>query len=276
MKNVTLAVGLAVALVCGGIPVKAQEKPDTRKEYLDLVRSISAKLKDNKRSEQDMADELKKFDALLEQHKDDHSSEAAQILLMKAMLYLQVFKQSDKGLAMMQQLKQNYPGTMEAKKMDEFIPKVEKQIEIEKAASKLKEGVAFPDFEEKGLDGKVLSVSGLKGKVVLVHFWAASNEACVAELPGLLDAYKKYHKQGFEILGISLDRDKTAFSAFLKEREVPWGQYFDGMGVENKLAVRYSVLRTPTTYLLDREGKIVAKNVSSKDLPEQLAKLLKN
>jgi thiol-disulfide isomerase/thioredoxin len=94
----------------------------------------------------------------------------------------------------------------------------------------LKPGVVFPDFNEKDLAGEPLSIAKFKGKVVLVDFWATWCGPCRGELPNVLAAYKKYHDKGFEIIGISLDRDENALKSFIKENGMVWPQYFDGLG----------------------------------------------
>lgn len=275
MKNTLITAICAVALLMNGGQAAAQEKKDAKSQLQELVRSINGKLKNGKRTESDLADDLKKFDTLLSQHQGEQTGEVAQILLMKAMLYIQVLEQSEKGLAMLKQIKQDFPQTAEAKRMDEIIPVVEKQAEAQKLQSKMKEGAAFPDFDEKDLEGKPLSIANYKGKVVLIDFWATWCGPCVAELPNVIDAYKKYHDKGFEIIGISLDQERDALTNFMKKQGMTWKQYFDGKGWQNKLAVQYGIHSIPATYLLDGEGKIVAKDLRGEALSAQLAKLLK-
>jgi peroxiredoxin len=96
----------------------------------------------------------------------------------------------------------------------------------------------------------------------------------VLELPKIQDAYNKYHDQGFEVVGISLDEDKARLEQFIKQRKMPWPQFFDGKKWENKLAVKYGVEQTPTGYLLDRDGKIIAMPTAEDDLDSEIAKAL--
>lgn len=135
-------------------------------------------------------------------------------------------------------------------------------------------GASFPDFNEKDLDGKPLSVANYKGKIVLIDFWATWCGPCVHEMPNVLKTYEKYHDKGFEIIGISLDKDKEKLVAFLKSNNVQWPQYFDGNGWQNKLAVQYGVHSIPSTYLLDREGKIIAKKLRGEALDAAVGKAL--
>jgi thiol-disulfide isomerase/thioredoxin len=111
-------------------------------------------------------------------------------------------------------------------------------------------------FEVKDQEGRPLSLAGLKGKVVLIDFWATWCGPCRAELPNVLETYRKYHDQGFEIVGISLDQDEDAFREFIQDEGMTWPQFFDGKGWGNEIAVLYGVQGIPQTYLLDRDGKI--------------------
>lgn len=90
----------------------------------------------------------------------------------------------------------------------------------------------------------------------------------------MLKAYEKHHANGFEIIGISLDQDKGKLTSFIEGKGMKWPQYFDGKGWGNKLAVKYGVNSIPATYLLDGEGKIIAKNLRGDALEETVAKSL--
>lgn len=135
-------------------------------------------------------------------------------------------------------------------------------------------GAPFPDFEEQDLDGKPLSVGKFKGKVVLIDFWATWCGPCIQELPNVLKAYEKYHEKGFEIIGISLDNEKEKLTSFIKAKKLPWPQYFDGKGWESKLGVKYGIDSIPATYLLDKEGKIIAKGLRGDALEKAVEKAL--
>jgi thiol-disulfide isomerase/thioredoxin len=124
------------------------------------------------------------------------------------------------------------------------------------------------------MSGKPLSIASCKGKVVLVDFWATSSDSSRAELPQVMAAYRKYHDQGFEIIGISLDRDRAKLIEFTRSMNMAWPQFFDGLGWQNKLALKYGVEKIPATYLLDREGKIIGKNLHGESLSAAVAKAL--
>ena len=261
----TLAVGLLLAAAPGAL--RADEKKNAKAQLEELVGKVGAKLGEGKPTEESLSAELKQFDALLAEHKGEKTEDVAQILFMKAMLYQQVIENETKGVQLLEQLRTDFPDTAQAKMAGQMIASLKKQAE-------LIVGKVFPDFNEKDLDGEPLSVSKYKGKVVLVDFWATWCGPCIGELPNVLEAYKKHHDQGFEIIGISLDSDKAKLTSFLKQKEMTWKQYFDGKGWQTKLAQDYGVNSIPATYLLDREGKIVARDLRGEALEAEVAKAL--
>ena len=240
-----------------------------------LVKEVSTKIKDGKNTEADLAPELVRFDTLLAAQNGAKTEDAAQIIYMKAMLYLQVFENNDKAGELMKQLKDGYGDTKYGKSAAKIVDKIAQRGAAEKVQSALAPGNIFPDFAEKDLDGKPLSVGALKGKVVLVDFWATWCGPCRAELPNVIEAYKKYHAQGFEIIGVSLDSDREKLDAFLKKTEgMTWAQYFDGEGWSNKLAVKYGVQGIPFAVLVGADGKIIAKDLRGEALAAAVAHAL--
>ncbi len=280
MKSRILAVALALTLWPSVTPAlraaDAAPPADVRQELQQLVTKIKGKLNAGKKSEADLAEELKLFDALLAEHQAEKTDEVAQVLVMKAMLYVEVLGNPEKGMELIRQLKADFPETRQGKDADKTLAILQRQIEAERIQGELAIGKSFPDFAEKDLAGDPLSVSGYKGKFVLVDFWATWCGPCVSELPNVLAAYKKYHDKGFEIVGISLDQDQAKLAAFLKNQGMTWAQFFDGNGWENKLALKYGIMSIPATFLLDKEGTIIAKGQSLRGggLEAELAKQL--
>ena len=120
------------------------------------------------------------------------------------------------------------------------------------------------------VDGREVDLAKLKGKVVLIDFWATWCGPCVGEVPHVLDAYKKFHDKGFEIIGISLDRDKNLLTSFIKERGMAWPQSFES---SNALADKFGISSIPVMWLVDKEGNVATKNARA-DLARQVEKLL--
>ena len=118
----------------------------------------------------------------------------------------------------------------------------------------------FP-FTAKDLSGHPLTLAQYRGKVVLMDFWATWCGPCVGEMPNVIAAYKKYHAQGFDVLGISLDQDRGALTAFLKQNHMPWRQVFDGKYWQSAVPRRYGVMAIPFGLLIGRDGRIAAVEV---------------
>lgn len=263
---------LSLTLV-GSAPAPAQA-PQASPELTNLIAKVNAKLEDGKRTETDLAPELKEFDALVEKHKGDQSEETAQILFMEAMLYLQVLDDTDKGSELIKQLKRDFPKTKQGQNADQILASIEKQAAAKKVQGSLVEGKPFPDFSVTDTSGKSLAIANYKGKVVLLDFWATWCGPCVQELPNVIKTYDTYHSKGFEVIGISLDKDRQKLATFTKEKKMPWPQYFDGLMWENKLAVKYGVNSIPATYLLDGQGTIIGKDLRGQALDKAVAKAL--
>ena len=277
MKSRMLLVTFAASLALLTRPCPAAEAttpPAGAKEELqELVGRVNDKLKAGSTNEQDLAGELKEFDALLARHQGEKTDEVAQILVMKAMLYIEVLENPAKGAELVRQVKSDFPATKQGQQADQMLASIAQQQEAMKAQAALAVGNKFPDFAEKDLTGNSLTLSAFKGKLVLVDFWATWCPPCVGELPNVIAAYEKYHRQGFEIVGISLDQDQAKLTAFLKEKGMTWAQYFDGKGWQNKLAAQYGIQSIPATFLLDGEGNIVAKNLRDAQCSEPLPRL---
>jgi thiol-disulfide isomerase/thioredoxin len=128
------------------------------------------------------------------------------------------------------------------------------------------------------LEGSEFNVASLKGKVVLVDFWATWCGPCVGELPNVKKTYEKYHPKGFEIVAVSFDNSREPLEKFVKEKEIPWTQIVfskeEDMGWKNPIGVSYGINSIPATFLIGRDGKVVARDLRGEKLDEAVAKEL--
>jgi thiol-disulfide isomerase/thioredoxin len=130
------------------------------------------------------------------------------------------------------------------------------------------------DVKFTSVDGKSIDLSKMRGKVVLVDFWATWCPPCREEVPDVVAAYQKFHDQGFEILGISLDQDKDTMLSFTKDHGMVWPQYFDGKGWDNEISSGFGIQQIPTMWLVGKDGKVITTDAGD-DLAGQVAAALK-
>jgi thiol-disulfide isomerase/thioredoxin len=130
------------------------------------------------------------------------------------------------------------------------------------------------DLTFDAVDGSKVDFTSLRGKVVLLDFWATWCPSCRGEAPNVVTTYNKYHAQGFEVVGISLDQDRNSLGQFIASNGMSWPEFFDGQGWGNSLVGRFHVHSIPQMWLLDRQGRIISKDGRS-DLDGQVAALLR-
>ena len=143
-----------------------------------------------------------------------------------------------------------------------------------KNSANLQVGKIAPDINLPNPDGTVVPLSSLRGKVVLIDFWAQWCRPCRMENPNIVDAYSKYRDKGFEVYGVSLDRSRDKWLQGIEEDGLIWTQVSDLKYWQSEAAKTYNITAIPASFLLDQEGKIIAKNLRGPLLHQKLKEIL--
>ncbi len=158
--------------------------------------------------------------------------------------------------------------------------KLEDLLKIYQATAYLEIGKVAPNFEAPTPAGDIVSLNDIKGKVTIIDFWAAWCGPCRRENPNVVRVYEKYHDQGLEIIGVSLDGQsrqkdpKKTWVEAIKKDKLTWTQVSNLKYFNDPVAQLYNINSIPATFILDKEGKIVYKNLRGRDLELKVQELL--
>ena len=155
----------------------------------------------------------------------------------------------------------------------EYVVKLKELVQEQK---KTAIGALAPDFTMNDTEGKPVQLSSLKGKIVLVDFWASWCGPCRQENPNVVKLYQQYHGKGFEILGVSLDKTKEDWLKAIKDDNLTWIHVSDLQFWQNAAARLYGVNAIPQSFLLDKDGKIIGKGLRGEQLAKKLMELFPN
>lgn len=135
-------------------------------------------------------------------------------------------------------------------------------------------GEIAPDFMAPNPEGEILSLNDLKGKVTIIDFWASWCRPCRVENPNLVRLYKRMHDKGLEVVGVSLDKSKASWLRAIEDDGLVWNHVSNLKYWQDPIAKLYSVRGIPAAFVLDKEGKIVAKNLRGRQLDAKIEELL--
>ena len=144
------------------------------------------------------------------------------------------------------------------------------------ASAQPKIGTLSPEITLKDMQGKEISLSSLKGKVVLIDFWASWCGPCRKSMKHLSAIYPSLKTKGFEIYGISIDENIEDWKKAVAADKIAWLQVNENGGWNAPVANLWKIDQIPTSYLLDKQGKIVARDLEGRQLDAKINELLKN
>jgi peroxiredoxin len=157
-------------------------------------------------------------------------------------------------------------------KESKFVKLATKRVEDKRGTTV---GYKATDFTQTTPDGKKVSLSDFKGKYVLVDFWASWCRPCRMENPNVVAAYNQFKDKGFTVLGVSMDSNRGPWLQAIEQDQLTWTHVSDLKGWGNEVGKLYNVTGIPQNFLIDRDGKIIAKDLRGAALDEKLAEVLK-
>jgi peroxiredoxin len=184
------------------------------------------------------------------------------------------------NLAVLQRMEKEIPNSSYTKDFramyNEFQANLNKQSQPKPAPADVSIGKQAPDIDLKNPDGKTIKLSSLKGKVVLLDFWASWCGPCRMEMPNVVAAYHKYKDKGFTVYSVSLDKDANAWKNAINQLGMVWENHVSDLKWwQSDVVGLYGIQGIPMAFLLDRNGVIVASNLRGEALDEKLSEMLK-
>ena len=171
--------------------------------------------------------------------------------------------QENEGVEVLRKFLELDPGASEASQARAVVENV-----------KMVDAKVAPAFAVKSHAGDDLALEKLRGRIVLLDFWASWCLPCRVDMPEVRKIWKQYGGDRFTIVGINLDSNRAAFDAYMKEESITWPQYYDGLGWNNKISRLYGVYAIPHTVLIDQDGVIKATGLRAQQLAAKIGELM--
>ncbi len=233
------------------------------KNKADSIYNIAIKNKDDAKLQKELEIEMFVIDSmesdLISDFVDSHRKSIVSAYLISGKFMSR--GEFDKTRNLFQKLDPSIQNSMIGKQINEVLSKV--------ALTEV--GAEAPDFTQQNIEGRNVSLSDFKGKYVLVDFWASWCSPCRQENPVVRQVYNTYKGDNFEIIGISLDKDKGQWKKAIEMDQLSWPQLSDLNGWDNEVSKTYGVQSIPDNFLIDPKGKIIAKNLRGEELGRVLS-----
>lgn len=198
----------------------------------------------------------------------DNTSSFASIMAIQQLRpeeYYESYKLLANGLS------KKYPNNADVKSFVGMVQQTEAMLAGKKATTA---GAEAPELILPSTNDKEIALSSLRGKVVLIDFWASWCGPCRKELPNVKRAYEKFKNKGFEIYGVSLDKDRDDWLKAIADEGLTWPQVSDLKFWESEAVRIYGIQSIPYTVLIDKEGKIIATDLRGENLEKKLKEVL--
>jgi len=172
-------------------------------------------------------------------------------------------------------LQEKNPTSLYTEQLAKSVTQYKEQFELQKKQDQqLSDGNEMPEIKLKNPEGKEIALSSLKGKLVLVDFWASWCGPCRKENPNVVRLYKAYKNKGFEIYSISLDEEKDKWVKAIEKDELTWIHVSDLGGWNSSVCPQFNISAIPFTILVGKDGKIIAKGLRGKELEDKVKEIL--